>query len=131
MQWNLRALFLLIAVVAMTFGVLRWFWDSTRPNHQLLLAFYLMLLSAIFVSAFPSNARFRGGLVGAVVFGLAYLAFVLKGGFGFHTLSEAKIFVRHVYMGLALLPVSFLLSQLCTMLIWQNERPTAERGPSP
>jgi hypothetical protein len=120
MQWNLRALFLLIAAAAGVLGVLRGFWVRTSPNHQLLLSVFLLVLSAIVVSAIPRNARFRGGLIGVAIFGLAYLSFVLKGGFGSRTFSEAQHLVRQIYMGFCLLPVAFLLSHLCVMLFWPD-----------
>jgi hypothetical protein len=126
MQWSLRALFLVVAVAALTFGVWRWFWRTTLPNHDMILAFYLVLLSAIAVAALSANARFRGGLIGASVFGVAYLACVLRGGFGVQSYQDALLFVRDVYLGLALLLVSFLLPQLCTMLFWSNRTPEGD-----
>jgi len=127
MQWNLRALFLLIAVVALICGVVRGFWQRPWPNEKLLLDLYLVSLAAIVVSAFPAGARFRGGLTGAAIFGVAHLALVLHGGFGARTFSEAEEFVRHLYLGLALLPVAFLLSQLGMMLFWREK--TDHRSP--
>ena len=124
MQWSLRALFLAVAVAALTFGVWRWFWRPTLPNHDLILAFYLVLLSAITVSAFAVNTRFRGGLIGATVFGVAYLACILRGGFGVKSYQDALVFGRDVNLGLALLLVSFLLSQLCAMLFWSKSDAT-------
>jgi hypothetical protein len=127
MQWSLRALFLAVAVAALAFGVVRSFWRITLPNHDLLLAFYLVLISAIVVSAFVANARFRGGLIGAALFGVAYLAFILRGGFGVQTPHDALLFVRDLQLGLALLLVSFLLSQLGAMLFWRNQPPEAKQ----
>jgi hypothetical protein len=127
MQWNLRALFVAIAVVAGACGALRAFWQDLLPNHDLLLGLYLLVLSGIVVTSTTRQARSRGGLIGGAIFGIAYFVFVLRGGFGIVSFSEAQVFVRHIYIGLALLPVAILWSQLCTMLLWPNKPAEQER----
>lgn len=86
-----------------------------------MLGIYLVVLSGIAVAASTRRARFQGGVIGSAVFEFAYFVLVLRGGFGVESLSEAQEFVRHIYIGLALLPVAFFWSQLCTMLVAANK----------
>jgi hypothetical protein len=85
-----------------------------------LLGAYLVITAAVVVAAAPKAARWRGGFLGASIFGVAYLVCVLKGGFDLETIYDSQRLVRTVKLGLALLPIAFLLSQLGAMLAWPS-----------
>ena len=121
MRWSLRALLLIIAVVATALGIIQTFWISGSPigaNYRLFLAFYLLLLAVAIVSAIPAAARFRAGFIGASIFGALYLLCVLNAGFGGLDYSAASVFVKRTLLGYAMLGLSFMTAQLTAMLVW-------------
>ena len=123
MQWNIRSFLILTAIVGGLLSIVRAFWVPNIPNYQILLAIYLLVLTALVVSTVPTGAKFRGGLIGAVLFGIAFLVLVLKGGLAVQSMVEGVQFVRDAYLGFLLWPIAFLLSHLLTTIIW----PTRQR----
>jgi hypothetical protein len=124
MKWSLRAMLLLTAIVGTALGVSRMFWVPTAPNHNLFLGFYLVLLAATGVAAFPRATPLRPGFMGAFIFGILYLVCVLNAGFGVMSYSQAQVFAQETVVGYALLGLSFMTSQLCAILVWpKNEIP--------
>ena len=124
MRWSLCAMLLFTAIVGAALGILRVFWIPASPNHSLYMGFYIVLLSAAGVAAFPRATPLRPGFIGASFFGVLYLVCVLSAGFGVMNYSQGQVFVRRTLLGCALMGLSFMTSQLCGILVWpKNEVP--------
>ena len=118
MVWQLRTILLSIAVIAATLALFRAFWEPLKTNHDLLLGLYLVVLSACAVASIRRTASFHGGLLGTLLFGVAYLICSLQAGFGLETIYDSQALARNAILGLALLGVAFLTSQLLTSVVW-------------
>ena len=130
MNWNLRTVLLAVAVVAALLAVWRGFWEATRTNHHLLLGLYLLLVLSAAVTACRPGAELRGGLIGASLFGVVYLVCVLKGGFGLENIYDAQALAKYTRLGFALLGLSFLVTQLSTMLLSPSATPSSDNDRS-
>ncbi len=118
MNWSLRALLLMVATVAVALFVIR----ENYRYHNFVLGLYLLLTTIVIVGSIPRKSSLRAGFLGASIFGVLYLAFVLKGGFGVETNSEAQSLRGNAVDGFALVSLAFMASQLCAMLVWpRNE----------
>ncbi len=123
MKWTLSTLLMAVATCAAVFAVYRMAWESARTNHFVLLGAYLLVTCVAIVAAASPQSRWRSGFIGAALFGVAYLACVLKGGFGLETIYDAQALAKYTRLGLALLGVAFLATQLCTMLVRPDFKP--------
>jgi hypothetical protein len=108
---------LLVAIVATALGIVRAYWLTTWPNHQLSLGFYLLLVSVAIVAAIPSTTPCRPGFIGASIFGILYLVCGLNAGFGIESYSSAEVFMRRTLLGFPFVALSFMIAQLCAMLM--------------
>jgi hypothetical protein len=122
MQWSLRAMLLLVAIIAISLGIVRAYWQTTWPNSQLALAFYLLLTSVAIVAAARSAVRYRAGFLGASIFSLLYLVCGINAGFGFESYSEGQLLMRRTLLGFPFVALSFLTTQFCVIVLSpQNE----------
>lgn len=127
MRWPLSALLLAIAILASVLGVFTSFWDSTHPNHVLLLGMFILAVCVSTVASVFGAASLRCAFVGASLFGAAYLIFVLHCGFGLETIHDSSWLARNTKMGFALLGISFFASHLLQMIAWQNSQSPCTR----
>jgi hypothetical protein len=118
MNWSLRAMFMLIATVAVALYVIR----GSYGYYILDLGLFILLTTVAMVGAIPAKSMFRPGFIGTSIFGALYFVFVLKAGFGIDTNNEANALLGNARLGMRLLGLSFLASQFCAMIIWpRNE----------
>ncbi len=127
MRWPLSAMLLAITVAASAFGVFTAFWDASHPNHVLLLGAYILLVCVCTVAAVFGNKLLRGAFAGASLFGTAYLICVLHGGFGLETIHDSEWLARNTKLGLALLGIAFLASQLSQLVYWPRTQAQSTR----
>lgn len=128
MRWSLSALLLVMAIVACAFGIFTAFWDRSHPNHTILLGAFILLVTVSSVAAVFGSETFRVAFIGASIFGIAYLIFVLHCGFGLETIYDSEHLARNTKIGFAWLGVSFLASKLAQMTTWPNS--TSQTTPS-
>jgi hypothetical protein len=113
MQFSLKNFLLFVVLVAGAIGAAQFYWIPGISNYQLMFGFYCMLLAAATAGAIRrSDHPTRGAWIGMAIFGWTYLALVLRGGFGIETLDAAFLFSKTTILGIALLPLSGLLTHL-------------------
>lgn len=116
MRFSLASLLLLVAIAAVYLATATAFWEPAGTNYSLLLGFFLLAICLAGVSAFFGGAKYRPAFAGASVFGVAYLAFVLKGGFGLKFIQDAQALARNSMIGFPLLVIAFLATHWIVMI---------------
>ena len=106
-----------MAVISGFLGIFVGFWDSSGPNHHLLLGVYLLLVSSITVASLSPKVLFPYGLRGASLFGICYLLIVLRGGFGLETIYDSQTLERKTIIGFGLIGLAFFTSHFWTILL--------------
>jgi hypothetical protein len=117
MRFTLQALLLLVTLVATILGAIRLFWVSSQSNWILFFAAYLVLACLVTVHALNRKSRCRFAFVGASIFSVAYLVFPLRGGFGVALAIDAESFVNKTLIGDAGILITFLASQLTSLVL--------------
>lgn len=99
-RWKISDLMLLIVAAGIVLAGYRAFWDPNQPNHTLLLAVYLAVLTTGTLAARNSRGRWRKGWAGYIFFGWVYFVFVLHAGFGITTIYDAEGAARNTLIGI-------------------------------
>jgi hypothetical protein len=122
-RWKISDLMLLIVAAGIVLAVYRALWEPGEPNHWLLLAAYLAILTTATLAACDLQARWRKGWAAYVFFGWAYFVFVLHAGFGITTHVDAESTARNALMGI-------LVGVLCNIAAsWLPDRPRGASVP--
>ena len=116
MRWSISALLLLIAIVACAAGLFNSFWDSTHPNHPLLLGAYLVLNSVSTVAAVTGPKALRSAFTAGSIFGTLYLITVLHCGIGLETIHDSLWLAKNTKLGIVLYVITFLATLLVRMV---------------
>lgn len=116
MRFSLAALLLLVAIVAASVGTVTAFWERGGTNYSLLLGLFLLVVSSAVMAAVFGGAKFRPAFAGASLFGVVYLAFVLRGGFGLQFIYDAQALAKNTIIGFPLLATAFLATHWIVMI---------------
>jgi hypothetical protein len=122
-RWKISDLMLLIIAAGIVLAGYRAFWDPNQPNHGLLLAAYLTVLTTGTLAARSTRGRWRKGWAGYAFFGWVYFVCVLHAGFGAESYLDAVLIAKNTLIGL-------LASVLCGIAAsWIPDRPRGANVP--
>jgi hypothetical protein len=122
LRFNLLDLFLLVAIAAGAFATYRAFWNPQLANHhQLLLGLHLAVVSLATAGVFSDRPIIRWRCLAMAIFGWSYFAFVLQGGFGVETASEAELLARNAKVGLAFVALTGLAAIMLSSVLGKKQ----------
>lgn len=114
MRFSLASLLLLVAIVAALVGTVVASWNPNHSNYRLFLGLFVLAVGLLATGAYFGGRRFRPAFAGGTLFGVAYLAIVLRGGFGVTMATQAESLAHECKTGFALLGIATLASYWIT-----------------
>ncbi len=111
-RFRLSDLFVLVAIVAVASTVYQIYWGATFFNARIVFAVFLGSVTTAGIGTLFADVKWRPFWGSYCAFGIAYLATVLRGGYGLVPDARADTFMKYSSLGIFLGLAFGLLSHI-------------------
>jgi hypothetical protein len=124
MRWNVLHLVILVFACAIAFTIYHVYWGPRYVNSDIAFGAYLASIVAAAIAAWDSMPRYRRLWVAYTVFGVSWIACVLRSYFGPNPDIYGENFLKMSTLGVLLGILSALAAQFAPGMKSRDERPT-------